>query len=211
MLHQENTSVDYIYIAFIVTNTGMGRMIRFFTQNQYSHVTIAFEHDLRKMYSFARYHINSPISGGFVIEQPQRYLYNNQDVRVKLCKLPVTPDEYERIQQEVAYFQQNREIMIYNTMNAVLSLLGKRSLGNNMYTCLEFVTYLLRYPNMLTIRELEKRLDDFAVYCGSLKGIADWKQALNPEDEYFIRRHSIGVVYDTVYHFRKVAGRMRSE
>lgn len=211
MLLQENTSLNNIYIAFIVTNTGMGRMIRLFTHNQYSHVTIAFEHDLRKMYSFARYHINSPISGGFVVEQPKRYLYNNRDVRVKLCKLPVTSDEYERIQQEIAYFQQNREIMIYNTMNAVLSLLGKRFLGNNMYTCLEFVTYLLRYPNMLTIRELEKRLDDFTVYCGSLKEITDWEQVQNNEDEYFIRRRRIGVAYDTVYHFRKVVGRMLSE
>ncbi len=208
MSQEANTDYNYIYIAFIVTNTNMGKLIRLFTRNQYSHVTLAFDRDLRKMYSFARYHINSPISGGFVIEQPERYLNGNNDVTVKICELAVTEAEYQRIHTEITYFDQNKEEMIYNTLNALLSLLKRRVTVKNTYTCLEFVTHLLRYPNMLAIRQLERRLEEHVVYHGSLKGITQWEQSYVDDDDYFRRRHVIGVVFDTVYHFRKIVARL---
>jgi hypothetical protein len=208
MLLEEITDYNYIYIVFIVTNTNMGKLIRLFTRNQYSHVTVAFDKDLRNMYSFARYHINSPISGGFVVEQPERYLSGNNDVTVKICELPVTEEEYERIRTEVAFFKQNKEEMIYNTLNAALSLLRRRLTVKNTYTCLEFVTYLLRYPNMLAIKDLERRLEKHVVYHGSLKGVAQWEQSYVNEDDYFRRRHVMGIVVDTVFHFRKIVARL---
>ncbi len=81
----KNTSNHYAYVVFFVTNTIMGKMIQFATRNSYSHVALAFEEDLQTMYSFARYHINSPISGGFVIEHPHRYLNGNRDVEINVC------------------------------------------------------------------------------------------------------------------------------
>jgi hypothetical protein len=208
LLEEKINYNNYIYVVFIVTNTNMGKLIRFFTRNQYSHVTVAFDKDLRNMYSFARYHINSPISGGFVVEQPERYLIGNNDVTIKICELPVTEEEYERIKTEVSFFQQNKEEMIYNTLNAVLSLLKRRISVKNTYTCLEFVTYLLRYPNMLAIKELERSFEKYVVYHGSLKGITQWEKSYVNEDDYFRRRHVIGIVIDTVYHFRKIVARI---
>jgi len=208
LLEEKKNYNNYIYVVFIVTNTNMGKLIRFFTRNQYSHVTVAFDKDLRSMYSFARYHINSPISGGFVVEQPERYLNGNNDVTVKICELPVTEEEYERIKTEVSFFQLNKEEMIYNTLNAVLSLLKRRISVKNTYTCLEFVTYLLRYPNVLAIKELERSFEKHVVYHGSLKGITQWEKSYVNEDDYFRRRHVIGIVVDTVYHFRKIVARI---
>jgi hypothetical protein len=207
MMTDENIN-HYIYVAFLITNTSMGKLIRLFTRNQYSHVTVAFDQDLNRMYSFARYHVNSPISGGFVVEQPGRYLSDNQDVTVKLCQIPVTGDEYERIRQEITYFNENKEEMIYNTFNAVLSLIRKRLEVRNTYTCLEFVSYLLRYPNVQVIRELERRLEKYVVYNGSFRDIAKWEQSYTDENDYFRRRRVIGVVLDTVFHFKKIVVRL---
>jgi hypothetical protein len=189
----------------------MGRLIRLFTRNQYSHVSIAFEHDLNKMYSFARYNINSPISGGFVVEEPYRYLINNSDIYVKICKLPVSAIEYKRIKKEVEYFHKHKEEMIYNTLNAVLSLIKKRLEMKNTFTCLEFVTYLLRYPNILAIRELEERLEEYVVYYGSYRDITKWEQESIDEEDYFRRRHIIEVMMDTVSHLKKVMVRLLEE
>jgi hypothetical protein len=204
----EEKKMNYLYVVFVSTNTIMGKGIRLFTRNKYSHVTIAFDRDLRSMYSFARYHINSPIYGGFVVERPGRYLHGEQDVLVKICEIPVEQKEYKRIRQEIEYFQQNREVMIYNTLNALLSLLGKSLDAKNMYTCLEFATHLLRYPRMNAIRELERRLEVHVVYTGSLRDTADWQQEQIGDDEFFRRRRAIGIAYDTVYHFRKVVQRV---
>ncbi len=204
----EDKKMKYIYVVFVSTNTFMGKGIRLFTRNKYSHVTIAFDRNLGSMYSFARYHINSPIYGGFVVERPGRYLHGEKDVLVKICEIPLEQEEYDRIRSEVEYFQQNHKVMLYNTINALLSLLGKRLDGKDMYTCLEFATYLLRYPRMNAIRELEQRLAEYVVYIGSLRDTADWKQEQMEDDEFFRRRRAIGIAYDTVYHFRKVVQRV---
>ncbi len=208
MQSEKKAELHYIYIVFLSTTTYMGRMIRLFTRNQYSHVTIAFDRDLNKMYSFARYRVNSPILGGFVTELPHRYLHGNRDVTVKICEIPLPDEEYKRIREEVEYFHKNKEVMIYNTVNAVLSLLGKKLQVKNMFTCLEFVTYLMRYTNIMAIRELERRVAKYVVYHGSLKDTASWEQSVAGEDEYFRRRHAIGVAYDTVNHFRRVVVRV---
>ncbi|HWT75067.1 MAG TPA: hypothetical protein VN258_10170 [Mobilitalea sp.] len=208
MLKGNDLDYKYIYVAFLVTNTNMGKLIRLFTRNEYSHVTLAFNKELSRMYSFARYHVNSPISGGFVVELPDRYLLNNEDVMVKLCKLPVTEEEFKRIHQEIVYFHTNREEMLYNTPNAVLSLLRRRLHVKNAYTCLEFVTHLLRIPNVLAIRELESRLDQYVVYSGSFRDIVKWQQTFSDDNDYLIRRHVVMVVLDTVFHFKKIVVRL---
>ncbi len=207
MLIEEKLGQEEIFIAFLSTNTMMGRGIRLVTGNKYSHVAISLDQDLRVMYSFARYYINSPIRGGFVIEQPLRYLYDNQDVPVKLCKVSVSREEYDRIRSEIGYFIANREKLIYNTPNALLSLFGRQLTVKDMYTCLEFVTYLLHYPRLFTIRELEHRLEQQVVYHGSLKQIVAQEDTW-PEDDYFNRRKVSGVVSDTVHHIRMVAVRV---
>lgn len=209
MLTEKTSENDYIYIVFLSTNTLMGKGIRLVTHNQYSHVTISFDGDLRRMYSFARYYINSPILGGFVTEQPLRYLHTDQDVLVKICRIAMGKEEYNRILQEIEFFLSNRESMIYNTPNALLSLFGRRLTVKNMFTCLEFVTYLLRYPEVYAIQELEKKLEQQVVYQGSLKEIASLEQAC-PEDDYFNKRDISGVVIDTVYHIKRVALRVLS-
>lgn len=208
MLPEQTKELNYLYVVFVSTNTIMGKGIRLFTRNKYSHVTIAFERDLRAMYSFARYHINSPIYGGFVVERPGRYLHGEQDVLVKICEVPVDQGEYVRIRKEIEYFKRHREVMIYNTINALLSLLGKRLQVKDMYTCLEFATHLLRYPKMNAIRELERRLAEHVIYTGSLRDTAKWQQERIGEDEFFRRRRVVGIAYDTVYHFHKVVQRM---
>jgi hypothetical protein len=204
----EGKEMNYIYVVFVSTNTMMGKGIRLFTRNKFSHVSIAFERDLRVMYSFARYHINSPLYGGFVIERPGRYLHGNQDVLVKICEVPVEQKEYERIRKEIEYFKINSEVMIYNTVNALLSLLGKRLDVKDMYTCLEFATHLLRYPRMNAIRELESRLAEHVVYTGSLRDTAYWQMEQLGEDEFFRRRRIPGIAYDTVTHFGRVFHRV---
>ena len=206
---QENgKEQNAMYIVFISTNTYMGRMIRLFTRNRYSHVSVAFDRDLQTMYSFARYHIDSPILGGFVTEHPLRYLYGNGDVQVKICQISLSEKEYQRIRSEVDFFHRNSEMMIYNTLNALLSLVGKKLTTKNMFTCLEFVTYLLQYPDILAIRELEHRLSDSIVYHGSFRAVAKWQQSEEAEDEFFKRRRAAGIAFDTLYHVRRVATRV---
>lgn len=206
MMQITDRKQHHVYVIFLTTNTYMGKMIRFFTRNRYSHVALAFDENLNRMYSFARYHINSPISGGFVEEHPERYLNGGKDVMIKVCKVPVSIEEYHRMKDTIDYFCKNREIMIYNTINAVLSLMKKRLTIKDSYTCIEFVTYLLNIRNVLAIKELENMLETYQIYQGSLKAIAQYEPL--QEDEYFKRRCWRGIIYDTFSHFGKIIFRV---
>lgn len=206
MMPIRETKNHDVYVIFLMTNTNMGKLIRFFTRNKYSHVALAFDDNLSRMYSFARYHINSPISGGFVIEHPGRYLNGNQDVTIKVCKVPVPKEEYNKMKEVIEYFCEHRELMIYNTINAVLSLINKRLKVKNSYTCIEFVTHLLDIRNVLAIKDLEKMLEPYLIYQGSLKAIA--RYIVVPEDDYFERRCWRGIIYDTFSHFGKIILRL---
>jgi len=208
MLTEDTSEYNYIYVAFLMTNTNIGRIIRFFTHNQFSHVTLAFDRELSKMYSFSRYHVNSPFYGGFVEERPNRYLSDDMDVTVKICKLSVSDEEYQRICEEISYFNANKRQMLYNTPNAILSIAKKRLKMKNTYTCLEFVSHLLRFTNVIAIKDLEHQLNKYIVYKGSFKDIAKWEQSYTNEDDYFMRRHVIRVVLDTIYHFQKIVVRL---
>ena len=50
-----------VYIVFSATPTGTGRLIRKATRNQYNHVSLSLNRDIRKMYSFARIHRAIPL------------------------------------------------------------------------------------------------------------------------------------------------------
>ena len=53
-----------IYILLSDTGSVLTRIIKHFTNNPYNHVSIAFEEDLSKLYSFGRLQPNNPFFVG---------------------------------------------------------------------------------------------------------------------------------------------------
>ena len=63
----------YLYIMLSRTGTGMGKVIRAFTRNEYNHVSLPLDSSFKRFVSFARYRQDVPLAGGFVAETPQRF------------------------------------------------------------------------------------------------------------------------------------------
>lgn len=198
--------MKYVYVAFSHTNTVMGKMIRFFIRNEYNHVSLSFDEELGTMYSFARYRINSPFAGGFVCERPERYLSGSKDARIKLCRLPVSDEEYARIRQEIVHFTGLKSEMLYNSINAVLSLLNKHIYIKNAYTCIEFVSSVLAMEDIRRLGQLEEELGRYQIYCGSISRFPHENET--PDDVYFSKRKFVFIVSDTVCHFYKIVSRL---
>ena len=57
-----------IYIVLTYTGTFLAKIIRFYTKKEYSHVSIALDEDLGRMYSFGRINPYNAFVGGFVRE-----------------------------------------------------------------------------------------------------------------------------------------------
>lgn len=173
-LNQKN-----IYIVFSCTSTRIGAMIRYVTRNKYNHVSIALEGDLGRMYSFTRYRANAPFVAGFSEESPLRYLCDNTDV--KICQIPVSDEKYNEVLAYIDEIQKNSKRYIYNYISALLVPTGKKICIPDAYTCLEFSVHILsKYGlaegvsdrSFYNIVDLEKLLDLFVAYEGSITGIA---------------------------------------
>ena len=114
-----------IYIVFSATPTHMGRFIRLTTRNRYNHVSLSFEEDLNKLYSFARHHRTIPLYGGFVVESILRYRSFAGQAQVKICRLPVAEPHFTYLHNYLERLWKDREEYIYNTPAAVASIIRR--------------------------------------------------------------------------------------
>ena len=204
---------NVIYIVFSATPTGMGKVIRGATRNQYNHVSLSFQEDIGKMYSFARYYRRIPLYGGFVEESILRYSSFQGGARVKICRLPVTADQLNYLRGYIARLEWEGERYLYNTPEAVLSLLHQSFPLPKAHTCVSFVAGILERYHLAgaeetpchTIRQLEELLEDYVIYAG---GLPAPDQGGRWGNDAFQRETTIRYgVYTTARHFGRLAKR----
>ena len=64
-----------IYIVLTHTGTNLSKIIKSWTKDEFSHVSIALDEDLKEMYSFGRLHPYNPFWAGLVHEVPNEGTY----------------------------------------------------------------------------------------------------------------------------------------
>ena len=128
-----------VYIVFSATPYKMGRLIRTVLRNPYNHVSLAFDADLTTMYSFARFHVDVPLYGGFVRESLRRHYNGKHSSRIKVCRLDIDEDNYQRLCAFVSAMENGGNRYLYNTYSAMCTPLHIRCAIPDSYTCAEFV------------------------------------------------------------------------
>jgi len=202
------TKDKYIYIVFSKTCSKMGKCIRFVTRNQYNHVSLSFSPELEIMYSFARYNINSPFVGGFVLETQQRYFACNKPVEIKICKVPVSAERYIVIKHTIETFCAKKDEMIYNSLNAVLSVFHKEYKLENAYTCIEFAAFVLEMKGICSIEDMEQQLKETVIYEGIwILNEQKKKDGSKEFDDYFTLKSKRQICAQTAVHFYRIAKR----
>ena len=180
-----------IYIVFSATPYRMGRMIRAVLRNTYNHVALAFDEDLSTMYSFARFHANAPLYGGFVYESLRRHYHGNHCSHIKVCRLEIEDENYARLRAFVSGMEHHARHYIYNTYSALLTPLHIRLLIRDSYTCAEFVGDALSLAGLAlprgafhSLKRTERLLDSCVIYEGLCEGYvqdAEWGEDRFPE------------------------------
>lgn len=80
-----------IYIILTHTGTVLSKIIKGFTKDEFSHVSIALDIELKEMYSFGRLNPNNPFCGGFVHEYIDKGTFKRfYKTRAKVYSLEVT-------------------------------------------------------------------------------------------------------------------------
>lgn len=194
-----------IFVIITRTNTSIGGLTKLFAKGYYNHASISFSDDLSRMYSFSRYYVNTPLAGGFVVERPERYLSNEEPTPMKLYMLPADESDYNAIRKKVRKFIDSNGEKIYNTYGAWASSFGKKKKIKDAYTSVEFITELLDIKNVNTVEELEKTLEHYRVYTGTMEKYLHGEYEC---DTVYYERQSFGkVIYGTVSHYARLTKR----
>lgn len=180
-----------IYIVFSATPYKMGRFIRTVLHNVYNHVSIAFDEDLSTMYSFARFHRNAPLYGGFVSESLRRHYHGGTSSRLKVCRIEIPEENYSLLREFVSGMESSSHRYIYNTYSAMLAPLHVRLLIRDSYTCAEFVGDALSIAGLglprgkfHSLSRMERILQPYVIYEGLCEGYTeepDWGEDRFPE------------------------------
>lgn len=195
--------IQHLYVMLSRTDTGMGRLIRFVTGEEYNHVSLCLDGDLQHFVSFARYRRDVPLAGGYVPETAARLRACGKSMPVRIYKIDICQEDADQLAE--LFQMAGRTSLVYNSLGALLGRWHIRCAIPGAYTCLEFAGRIL--GNFYsTITALEEALEGFEIYHGELFDILN--SSTRRDDVFFEKRGFGRGTWDTLKHFKTLLWRI---
>ena len=116
-----------IYFILTYSGTVLGRIIRFKTKRFYTHVSISLDENLEKMYSFGRINPYNCFVGGFVHERQNLGFFKRfKNTKAMICYIQITDYQYEKLEQQIKLFEENKAKYKFNTLGLIYIFLNKK-------------------------------------------------------------------------------------
>lgn len=133
-----------IYIILTFTGTWLSRTVRFFTKDEYCHVSISLDKNLNEMYSFGRIHAYNPVSAGFVHEKVHSGTFKRfKNTKAIIYEINVTDNQYKLIKSKIKEIELKKDIYHFNMIGLVAVKFNKKIVRKNKFYCAEFVKYVI--------------------------------------------------------------------
>ena len=144
-----------IYIILTHTGTVLSRIIKYYTKDEFSHVSIALDPDLKEMYSFGRLNPYNPFWGSFVHEEIHKGTFKRfKRTKTEVYSLFVTDDQYEKDRKIIEYFNDNKEKYKFNILGLICVSIHKKIKRKNSFYCAEFVKHVLKASGVSEVNDL---------------------------------------------------------
>ncbi|MTD29802.1 hypothetical protein [Planomicrobium sp. YIM 101495] len=131
-----------VYLVFTDTKTVLSRLIKSYTGQQFSHVSIAFDRELQEMYSFGRKDVRNAFIGGFVKEDASSPFFQRANCAV--YRLPVSRNAFARMRETIHNMEAREEHLKYNISGLFGILLNRSFEREDAYFCSHFVGEILQ-------------------------------------------------------------------
>lgn len=119
-------------------------MIRLYTNDEFTHVSIALDRELNEMYSFGRLNPYIAFWGGFVHEHKDRGTFKRfSKTRSKIYALCVTQEQYLKIQSTIRRIEADRKEYKFNILGLCAAGIHKKLGDEKSFYCAEFVKYVI--------------------------------------------------------------------
>lgn len=138
-----------IYIILTNTGTVLSRLIKLYTQKEFTHVSIALDKELQNMYSFGRLNPYNPFFGGFVHESTRYGTFKRfKNTTTCIYSIDVSDEQYEIIKNEIKEFKRKRKMYKFNVIGLFAVAINVKIKSENSFYCAEFVKEILERANM---------------------------------------------------------------
>jgi len=157
-----------IYIVLTYSGTILSKLVKIYTQKEYSHVSLALDENLNQMYSFGRLNPYVPFWAGFVHESPNYGTFKRfKKTKTKIYSLDVDERQYEKIIRIIKKIDLEKEKYSFNILGLFAVALKVKVKREKCFYCAEFVKYVFDNSNLeIELPELIKP-EDFAEIEGS--------------------------------------------
>ena len=146
-----------IYIILTHTGTVLSTIIRYWTKDEFSHVSIALDADLEEMYSFGRLNPYNPFLGSFVHEHINKGTFKRfNKTKTEVYSLFVTDEQYEKAKKTIEYFNNNKQKYKFNIIGLACVSINKKIMRKNSFYCAEFVKHILKVMGVTEVNQLPK-------------------------------------------------------
>ena len=146
-----------IYIILAHTGTILSNIIRYWTKDEFSHVSIALDADLEEMYSFGRLNPYNPFWGSFVHEHINKGTFKRfKNTTAEVYSLFVTDEQYEKARKTIEYFKNNKQKYKFNVLGLACVSINKKIIRKNTFYCAEFVKHILKVIGVTEVNKLPR-------------------------------------------------------
>lgn len=133
-----------IYIILTYTGTILSRIIKYYTKDEFSHVSIALDSELRHMYSFGRLNPYNPFWAGFVHERINSGTFKRfSNTRAKIYSLEIEEQQYEKLKYAIWCIKKLRRSYTFNIWGLFAVGFKIKIKCPKSFYCAEFVKYVL--------------------------------------------------------------------
>lgn len=140
-----------IYIVLTHTGTMLSQIIKKYTKDEFSHVSIALDVELKEMYSFGRINPYNPFWGGFVHEYINKGTFKRfYNTKVKVYSLEITEEQYKKIRKNIQQIEKEKEQYKFNILGLFAVGFHKRIKMKHSFYCAEFVKYVMEKAEIKT-------------------------------------------------------------
>ena len=170
-----------LYILLTRSGSLPSRLIGLFTDEPFTHASIAFDRELTVLYSFARKYPAVPLPAGLMEEHIDRGFYLRQgDIPCALLRMDVPDRIYSRAKTLVYNMFQRREEYAYSILGLLLCHLHISRDFRNRYFCSQFVGTVLEKSGALELPKPASLMHPFdfcslygleVLYLGGLDGL----------------------------------------
>ena len=170
-----------IYLLLTRSSSIPSRLIGVFTNEPFTHVSIAFDRELTSMYSFSRKYPALPLPAGLTEEHIDRGFYRKQNnIPCALLRMDVPDKIHARAETLVYNMFQHRDDYAYSLLGLLLCRLRIPFNIPNRYFCSQFVSTVLADSGALNLPKPASLMHPFdfcsldslqILYLGSLDGL----------------------------------------